>query len=102
MHRYLKLVEVAAELHVDPELLEKLEAEDVIHPKHTLENEPIISPADAERLRLVLSLMRDLDVNLAGVEVILHMRESILEMQRQFVEIIDALAAETRQRERQG
>jgi MerR family transcriptional regulator/heat shock protein HspR len=37
-----------------------------------------------------------MDVNLPGVEVIINMRESILAMQRQFEDILDALVKEMR------
>ena len=37
-------------------------------------------------------------VTLAGVEVIINMRDSIVAMQRQFSEILDALVAEMRQK----
>jgi hypothetical protein len=35
-------------------------------------------------------------VNLPGVEVIMHMRESMLAMQRQFSDVLDALVEEMR------
>jgi len=98
MHRYLKVAEVAAELHVEPDLLETLEAEDLIHPKHTLEGDLVISAEDVERVRLVMLLISELDVNLPGVEVIMHMRDSMLAMQQQFSEILDALVEEMRRR----
>jgi MerR family transcriptional regulator/heat shock protein HspR len=54
---------------------------------------------DVERVRLALLLTSELDVNLPGVEVIMHMRESMLAMQRQFTEILDTLVAEIRRQQ---
>ena len=96
--RYLKLADVMRRLGVDTRLVEILEAESLIHPKHTLEDDVIISTEDAERLRVIRILTEEMEVNLAGAEVILHMREEMLAMQQQFDEILATLVAELRQR----
>jgi len=96
MHRYVKVTEVVSELHVDSDFLRQLEAEDLIHLKPTLEGDLVISAEDVERVRLVVLLTGELDVNLPGVEVIVHMRDSMLAMQKQFSEILDALVEEMR------
>lgn len=96
--RYLKLSEVMQRLGVDPQWLETLEAEALIHPKHTLEDDVVISAEDAERIRVIHVLTEEMDVNLAGAEVIVHMREDMLAMQRQFDDILATLVAELRQR----
>jgi MerR family transcriptional regulator/heat shock protein HspR len=100
MHRYVKLADIVAELQVDEEYLRTLEAEDLIHPKHSSEGEVLVSADEAERIRLACVLTRELEVNLPGVEVIVHMRESMLAIQRQFSEILDALVEEMRHRVR--
>ncbi len=96
MHRYVKVTELTSELHVDTEFLRQLEAEDLIHLKPTLEGDLVISAEDVERVRLVVLLTGELDVNLPGVEVIMHMRDSMLAMQKQFSAILDALVEEMR------
>jgi MerR family transcriptional regulator/heat shock protein HspR len=96
MHRYMKVSEVLSELHIDSEFLHALETEDLIHPKHTLEGDLVVSSEDVDRIRLALVLTGELDVNLPGVEVIMHMRESMLAMRRQFSQILDALVEEMR------
>jgi MerR family transcriptional regulator/heat shock protein HspR len=96
MQRYLKISEVVADLHVETEFLHALEAEGLIHLKRTLEDDLVISSEDAERVRVALLLTGELDVNLPGVEVIINMRESMLAMQHQFAEILDALVEEMR------
>jgi MerR family transcriptional regulator/heat shock protein HspR len=98
MHRYLKVSEVITQIHVDDEFLRLLEQEDLIHPKRTLEGDVVISVEDAERVRVVHTLTSELEVNLAGVEVIMHMRDTMLAMQRQFSEILDELVEEMRRR----
>ncbi len=100
MHRYLKVSAVVSELHVDTEYLRSLEAEDLIHLKSSLEGDLVISSEDVERVRLARFLTGELDVNLPGVEVIVHMRDSMLAMQRQFSEILDALVDEMRRQVR--
>lgn len=96
MHRYVKITEVVSHLQVNNEFLDALEAEDLIHLKRSSEGEPLLSAEDVERVRLALLLTSELDVNLPGVEVIVHMRESMLAMQHQFSEILDTLVAEIR------
>ena len=96
MHRYVKLTEVVAHLQVSNEFLNALEDENLIHLKRSSEGEVLMSTEDVERVRLALVLTSELDVNLAGVEVIMHMRESMLAMHRQFAEVLDALVAAMR------
>jgi len=52
-------------------------------------------------VRLIALLMREMEVNLAGVEVILHMREDQLAMRRQFDEVLRGLVGELRKRIRE-
>jgi MerR family transcriptional regulator/heat shock protein HspR len=96
MHRYVRVSDLLSELHIDADFLRGLEAEDLIRPKRTLEGDLVVSSEDVDRIRLALLLTGELDVNLPGVEVIMHMRESMLAMQRQFSEVLDALVEEMR------
>ncbi len=98
MHRYLKLSDVVVQLDVDPEFLQALEAEDLIHVKRSSEGDLVISSADVERVRVARLLAAEMDVNLAGVEVIMHMRDSMEAMHQQFCDILDALVEEMRAR----
>lgn len=95
--RYLKVQEVCAELGVDDRLLAAVCEEGLIHIKRTADDEMVVSAEDAERLRLVV-LLGEMDVNLPGAEVILHMREEILAMRSQFDEILRALVEELRRK----
>lgn len=96
---HVRIADLVVEMAVDAAFLDALEAEDLIHIERTPEGEGILSPEDAERVRVACTLVRELDVNLAGAEVILHMRETIRAMQRQFEEVLDALVAELRHRQ---
>jgi MerR family transcriptional regulator/heat shock protein HspR len=92
--RYLPLEEAAAAAGLSLELLALLEREELIEVKRTLEGAPVIAPREVERARLVALLTQELDVNLAGAEVILHMRDDMIAMQRQFDAILRDLVDE--------
>lgn len=96
MHRYFRIEEVLTELRVDRSFLDQLEAEGLIHSKRTLEGETVFSLEEVERVRLARLLVYELDVNLPGVEVVVHMREEMLAMREQFTEILERLVAELR------
>jgi MerR family transcriptional regulator/heat shock protein HspR len=96
--RYFKLREVCEQLDIGEDLFATLDAEGLVEVKRSLEDEPVISAREAEKLRVITVLMRDMDVNLAGVEVILHMREDLCSVQSQFDEILQALVEEMRRR----
>ncbi|MCX8073275.1 MAG: MerR family transcriptional regulator [Candidatus Binatia bacterium] len=96
VHRYFRLEEVLRELGVDREFVHVLEVEEIIHPKLSSEGEPVLSAEDVERVRVARLLMHELEVNLAGVEIVLHLRDEILSMQRQFGEILEQLVQELR------
>lgn len=96
MHRYLKVSDVVTQLHIEPEFLRALEAQDVIHLKRSSEGDMVISSDDAERVRVALLLTDELEVNLPGVEVIMHMRDAMLAVQHQVSDIFDALVEELR------
>jgi MerR family transcriptional regulator/heat shock protein HspR len=96
--RYFKLREICEELEVGDELLATLASEGLVEVKRSTEDEPVISADQAEKLRVITVLMRDMEVNLAGVEVILHMREDLCSVRSQFDEILQALVSELQRR----
>lgn len=79
---------VAQMLNIHPQTLRLYEREGFIKPSRTDGNTRLYSQKDVEQIRLILRLTRDLGINLAGVEVILSLREKMDEMQRE----IDALS----------
>src|SRR5262249_4358495 len=75
---------VAEEFEVHPQTLRLYEREGLLKPSRSEGNTRLYTDADLERLELILSLTRDLGVNLAGVEIILNIREKMDAMQREF------------------
>ena len=94
--KYLRVSEVTRTYGIGPAELETLAREQLIEIKHTLEEEPVLSSDDVDKARLALLLMKELEVNLPGAEVIVHMREEMKAMQRQFGAILEMLIAEIR------
>jgi len=94
--RYLRLSEIAERYGIGRDELETLAREELIEIKQTLDEEPVVSCDDVDKARLAMVLMNELDVNLAGAEVIVHMREEMLAMQRQFGRILETLIEEIR------
>jgi MerR family transcriptional regulator/heat shock protein HspR len=95
---------VAEKYGLHPQTLRLYEREGLLKPSRSEGNTRLYTPADLERLELILSLVRDLGVNLAGVEVILNMRERMDELQaemRQFVQFVNVELARMRDRTRQ-
>jgi len=84
---------------LDDRFLDELEREDLIR---SLELEPgqerVFSRDEVERIRIIANLVRHLEVNLPGVEVILEMRSNMIRMQHQFDEILSNLVKELKSR----
>ena len=79
---------VANQFSVHPQTLRLYEREGLLKPSRTEGNTRLYTEADMSRLETILSLTRDLGVNLAGVEIVLNMREKMEEMQRQMQEFV--------------
>ena len=94
--KYIRLSEIAAQYGIDRSAVEGLARENLIEIKYTLDEEPVVSGEDVDKARLAMLLMNELDVNLAGAEVIVHMREEMLAMKRQFGKILETLIEEIR------
>lgn len=77
---------VAGRFGIHPQTLRLYEREGLLKPSRTDGNTRLYTDDDMQRLEVVLSLTRDLGVNLAGVEIILNMREKMEEMGRQMHE----------------
>jgi MerR family transcriptional regulator/heat shock protein HspR len=77
------------------------EREGLLRPSRSDGNTRLYTDEDLERLEVILKLTRDLGVNLAGVEIILNMREKMEEMQRQIQEFMRQLNSELVTRVRQ-
>ncbi|HYO62677.1 MAG TPA: helix-turn-helix transcriptional regulator [Pyrinomonadaceae bacterium] len=75
---------VATQYEIHPQTLRLYEREGLLKPSRSEGNTRLYTDADLERLEVILSLTRDLGVNLAGVEIILNMREKMDAMQHEF------------------
>ncbi|HET9531597.1 MAG TPA: helix-turn-helix transcriptional regulator [Blastocatellia bacterium] len=75
---------VAEQYEIHPQTLRLYEREGLIKPSRSAKGTRYYTEEDIERLELILNLTRDLGVNLAGVEIILNMREKMTQMQREF------------------
>ena len=75
---------VAEEYGVHPQTLRLYEREGLITPSRSAKGTRYYTEEDVERLELILNLTRDLGVTLAGVEIILNMREKMSRMQHEF------------------
>jgi MerR family transcriptional regulator, heat shock protein HspR len=75
---------VAEQYGVHPQTLRMYEREGLIKPSRSEKGTRYYTEEDIEHLELILSLTRDLGVNLAGVEIILNMRDKMRQMQHEF------------------
>ena len=85
---------VAEKYDIHPQTLRLYEREGLLRPSRSDGNTRLYTDDDLERLEVILQLTRELGVNLAGVEIILNMREKMSEMQRQIEEFVRHLNSE--------
>ncbi len=78
------MISAVAELYkLHPQTLRLYERVGLLKPSRSEGNTRLYTDADLERLEVILTLTREMGVNLAGIEIILNMREKMAEMQRQ-------------------
>lgn len=85
---YYMISAVAQKYNIHPQTLRLYEREGLLKPSRTDGNTRLYSEEDLEQLETILSLTRDLGVNLAGVEIILNMRRKMEQMQREVNEFM--------------
>ena len=88
---YYMISAVAQKYTIHPQTLRLYEREGLLKPSRTEGNTRLYSEEDLEQLETILSLTRDLGVNLAGVEIILNMLRKMEQMQgevNQFMEYV--------------
>ncbi len=93
---------VAKQFDVHPQTLRLYEREGLLKPSRTQGNTRLYSDGDLEVLSLILSLTRDLGVNLAGVEIILNMRHRMHTMQVEMDRFVAGLKDEFLRRRHRG
>ena len=89
---------VAEQYEIHPQTLRLYEREGLLAPSRSEGNTRLYTDGDLERLEIILKLTRELGVNLAGVEIILNMREKMEAMQRQMEGFIRTLNEELSER----
>jgi MerR family transcriptional regulator/heat shock protein HspR len=78
------MISAVAELYkLHPQTLRLYERVGLLKPSRSDGNTRLYTDSDLERLEVILTLTREMGVNLAGIEIILNMREKMAEMQQQ-------------------
>ena len=81
------MISAVAELYkLHPQTLRLYERVGLLKPSRSQGNTRLYTDQDLERLDVILTLARDMGVNLAGIEIILNMREKMVEMEKQMTE----------------
>jgi len=90
---------VAQSYKIHPQTLRLYEREGLLKPSRTEGNTRLYTEGDIERLELILSLTRDMGVNLAGVEVVINMRSKMEQMRRQMEAFVGLVQRELMNRQ---
>jgi len=93
------MISSVAEMYgIHPQTLRLYEREGLLKPSRTEGNTRLYTDEDLLRLEFILSLARDLGVNISGIAIILQMRERMEEMQRQMQDFVKYLQEEVHSR----
>jgi MerR family transcriptional regulator/heat shock protein HspR len=85
---------VASKYNIHPQTLRLYELEGLLIPSRTKGNTRVYREADLKKLELILNLSREMGVNLAGIEIILNMKEKMESMQEEFAKFVEELKKE--------
>src|ERR1700682_5475395 len=89
------MISAVAELYkLHPQTLRLYERVGLLKPSRSQGNTRLYTDQDLERLDVILTLARDMGVNLAGIEIILNMREKMVEMEQQMGEFAHVVQQE--------
>jgi MerR family transcriptional regulator/heat shock protein HspR len=86
---YYHISSVALRFNIHPQTLRLYEREGLLRPSRSEGNTRLYTEEDLKQLEVILNLIRELGVNLAGVEVILNMRERMRQMEIQVSEFLE-------------
>jgi MerR family transcriptional regulator, heat shock protein HspR len=82
---------------VEQAFISELVAEEIVCPTCGSDSSDFgFSVDELEKLRLAKVLIEEMDVNLPGVEVVLRMRQNMIDMRRQFDAILEELTGQLR------
>ena len=89
------MISAVAELYkLHPQTLRLYERVGLLKPSRSDGNTRLYTESDLERLEVIITLARDMGVNLAGIEIILNMREKMVEMEKQMTEFATVVQQE--------
>ncbi len=89
------MISVVAEMYeIHPQTLRLYEREGLLKPSRSEGNTRLYTEEDLKRLEFILSLARDLGVNIAGIGIILNMRERMEQMQTQMQDFVRYVQSE--------
>jgi MerR family transcriptional regulator, heat shock protein HspR len=98
-HVGLRIGAISEKYGIHPQTLRMYEREGLLRPARTEGNTRVYDPDTIDRLEIILTLTRHLGVNLAGVEVILHMKERMEKMQGEVRQVLAAVREEVEARQ---
>ncbi|WP_309498645.1 heat shock protein transcriptional repressor HspR [Sulfurovum sp.] len=87
---------VATMLEIHPQTLRQYEREGLVEPSRTQGRMRLYSQRDIERMKLILRLTRQMGVNLAGVDIVLQLKEQIDQMEEEINQLREELSKTNR------
>ena len=96
--KFVMISVVAERYGIHPQTLRLYEREGLIKPARSAGNPRLYDEEAIRRLEIILTLTRDLGVNLAGVEVILNMREQMEKMQGEVDRLLEFVKRQAEER----
>ncbi len=89
------MISVVAEMYeIHPQTLRMYEREGLLKPSRSDGNTRLYTDEDLERLDFILNLARELGVNIAGIAIILQMRERMEAMNSQMQDFVTYVRTE--------
>ena len=94
VRKYYHISRVSEMYSLHPQTLRLYEREGLLKPSRSQGNTRLYTDDDLRQLEVILNLIRDLGVNLAGVEVILNMRQKMGQMEAEVSELLEYVRRE--------
>lgn len=101
--KFWTMTDVVEILQIDESFLADLEEEEIVCPIcRENSSTKLFSASEMEKLRLAKILIQEMEVNVPGVDIILRMRQSIIDMRKQFDAVLEDLARHLRETSERG
>lgn len=85
---------VASKYNIHPQTLRLYEREGLLIPSRSKGNTRKFSEEDLKKLEFILNLTREMGVNLAGIEIVMNMKDKMEKMQEEFALFLEELKKE--------